>query len=126
VPFCPRRLLGKAMAFPASASLYALLGLPHTASAAEIKRQFRTAALRTHPDKNTDPASANHFHQLRLAYDILTHDVRRGKNGMRGACTHGRRHHHRHRHPANLTFSPLSLPPPCFSSMPASIAAQMS
>jgi curved DNA-binding protein CbpA len=50
---------------------YALLGVPFTASADEIKRAFRKLAVKYHPDKNPDPAAEAHFKDITEAYDIL-------------------------------------------------------
>ena len=42
----------------ADPDLYARLNLTHTATAADIKRAYRSLALRSHPDKGGDEASA--------------------------------------------------------------------
>ena len=51
---------------------YDVLGVPRTASAAEIKKAFRKAAKAHHPDRNaTDPKAKDRFAELNSAYEIL-------------------------------------------------------
>lgn len=54
-----------------TSSLYHLLGVPPTASDAEIKRAYRTCALRYHPDKNQETGASDIFKQLNQAYEVL-------------------------------------------------------
>lgn len=48
----------------------AVLGVPRDAKEAAIKRAFRLAALRDHPDVNQDADAAERFRVLHLAYRI--------------------------------------------------------
>lgn len=48
-----------------------LLGLQPGASTQQIKRAFRKLAMQWHPDRNADPAAAEHFKRLREAHDKL-------------------------------------------------------
>jgi hypothetical protein len=48
----------------------AVLGVPRNADEAAIKRAFRLAALRDHPDMNQDADAAERFRLLHLAYRI--------------------------------------------------------
>ena len=51
---------------------YAILGVPKTASADEIKKQFRKQALKYHPDRNQgNKAAETRFKELSEAYEIL-------------------------------------------------------
>src|SRR4051812_26330880 len=51
---------------------YDVLGVPRTASAAEIKKAFRKAAKAHHPDRNaSDPKAKDRFAELNAAYEIL-------------------------------------------------------
>ena len=51
---------------------YKILGVPKTASEAEIKKAFRALAKKHHPDKHAGDASAQkRFQEISGAYDIL-------------------------------------------------------
>lgn len=51
---------------------YTLLGVPRSASVEEIRRAYREAALRLHPDKNTGPGDTELFLKVNKAYEILS------------------------------------------------------
>lgn len=55
---------------------YAALGVPKTASAAEIKQAFRKLASQHHPDKGGDTAK---FQGIQAAYEILGDDAKRAE-----------------------------------------------
>lgn len=50
---------------------HTLLGLAPGADVGEIKLAFRRLAMRWHPDRNPDPAAADHFRRLRAAFESL-------------------------------------------------------
>ena len=51
---------------------YEVLGVPKTASEAEIKKAFRSLAKKHHPDKHAgDAAAQKKFQEISAAYDIL-------------------------------------------------------
>lgn len=52
--------------------LYSLLGVPRNASIEEVRRAYREAALRLHPDKNTRPGDTELFLQVSQAYEVLS------------------------------------------------------
>ena len=57
---------------------YKTLGVPKTASAAEIKKAYRKLARQFHPDTNKgDTAAEDRFKEVSEAYDVLSDDKRR-------------------------------------------------
>ena len=68
---------------------YDLLGVPRSASDAEIKRAFRTLARELHPDVSSEPDAAARFRDVAEAYEVLSDPERRttydrfGKAGLR-------------------------------------------
>jgi molecular chaperone DnaJ len=57
---------------------YAALGVPKTATAAEIKKSYRKLARELHPDKNPGDAKAEaRFKDVSEAYDVLSDETRR-------------------------------------------------
>ncbi len=53
--------------------LYATLGVPRTASAADIKSAYKKLARKLHPDRNPDnPPAEARFKEVSQAYDVLS------------------------------------------------------
>ena len=60
---------------------YADLGVSRDASAEEIKRAYRKAARKLHPDVNPSPEAEEQFKKVSQAFDVLSDavkDIRRG------------------------------------------------
>ncbi|XP_077686473.1 dnaJ homolog subfamily B member 2-like [Eretmochelys imbricata] len=74
---------------------YEALGIPRSASSNDIKKAYRKAALKWHPDKN--PGNKEHaerkFKEIAEAYEVLSDKSKRdlydryGKDGLTGAGT---------------------------------------
>lgn len=62
-----------------TSTYYDVLQLRKNATNDEIKKSFRTLALKYHPDKNKDPASNELFLRIIEAYEILSDETSRKK-----------------------------------------------
>ena len=56
---------------------YAILGVPKTASQAEIKKAYRKLARELHPDTNKDPDAEKRFKDANEAHAVLSDVVQR-------------------------------------------------
>ncbi|KAJ9642463.1 hypothetical protein H2199_004844 [Coniosporium tulheliwenetii] len=80
-----------------AANHYETLGLPQTASAADIKRQFYTLSKQHHPDHNpNDPTASTRFVQISEAYHVLGVAEKRAKydESLRPRSRHHDAPHH--------------------------------
>ena len=64
---------------------YAILGVPKTASQAEIKKAYRRLARELHPDTNKDPAAEKRFKEANEAQAVLTDPEKRKQYDELGA-----------------------------------------
>lgn len=70
---------------------YEVLGVERSAGAEEVKRAFRQAALKFHPDRNKEPDAEARFKEASEAYDVLSDPEKRqrydryGHAGLNGA-----------------------------------------
>lgn len=60
-------------------NLYNILGVSSAASSEEIKKAYRTLAMRYHPDRNADIAAVRRFNGVQKAYDVLADPVKRAE-----------------------------------------------
>merc|ERR1712134_147537 len=74
---------------------YKVLGLEKGASPAEIKKAYRKAALKLHPDKNTAPRADEAFKVVGKAFSVLTDDDKKSAYERYGADGPQVEHHHR-------------------------------
>ncbi len=61
---------------------YADLGVARDASADDIKKAYRKAARRLHPDVNSGPEAEEQFKKVSQAYDVLSDDEKRRSYDM--------------------------------------------
>jgi Ca-activated chloride channel homolog len=62
-----------------NSSLYTRLEIPPDASPEQIRRAYREAARKLHPDKNIDPGDTQLFLEIQEAYEVLSDPERRAE-----------------------------------------------
>ncbi|TAJ75955.1 MAG: J domain-containing protein [Gallionellaceae bacterium] len=60
-------------------NLYNILGVSPNATADEIKKAYRTLAMRHHPDRATHPGSEARFNAIKTAYELLSDPEQRAE-----------------------------------------------
>ncbi len=60
-------------------NLYNILGVSPTASAEEIKKAYRSLAMRHHPDRNTHASAEARFNSIKTAYEVLSDPQKRAE-----------------------------------------------
>ena len=58
-------------------NLYNILGVAPNASDEDIKKVYRSLAMRYHPDRNDAPGAAVRFKSITKAFEILSDPVKR-------------------------------------------------
>jgi len=62
-----------------SKNYYQILGVHKNATDDEIKKKYKTLALKYHPDKNDDPHARDIFNKATEAYQVLIDPYKRGR-----------------------------------------------
>jgi DnaJ-class molecular chaperone len=60
-------------------NLYAILGVAPNATEDEIKKVYRSLAMRYHPDRNQAPGAEARFKAVSKAYEILSDRAKRNE-----------------------------------------------
>ncbi|GAA52774.1 DnaJ homolog subfamily C member 16 [Clonorchis sinensis] len=77
-----------------NADHYSTLGLPRSASQADIKNAYRRLAQKYHPDKNSDEDAAQKFMEVNEAYGVLSKPERRAEYDAFGTVHEENGHSH--------------------------------
>ena len=60
-------------------NLYNILGVAPNASNDDIKKRYRSLAMRFHPDRNSEEGAEARFNAIQQAYEVLTDAKRRAE-----------------------------------------------
>jgi len=63
---------------------YKILGIPREATTIEIRKAYRTLAIKYHPDKSDSPTAAQQFQEINEAYEILSSEKGRKEYDNQG------------------------------------------
>ena len=68
---------------------YEVLGVSRDATAEQIKKAYRRAAMKYHPDVNSEADAAEKFKKISEAYEVLSDDNKRAVYDRGGDPKHG-------------------------------------
>jgi len=77
-----------------SKSLYETLEVNENATAAEIKKAYRTLAKKYHPDMNKSPQAEEKFKEINAAYEVLGDEKKKAQYDMHGDDMFGGQNFH--------------------------------
>ncbi|MEA3288905.1 MAG: J domain-containing protein [Campylobacterota bacterium] len=75
-------------------SLYETLGVSENATAAEIKKAYRSLAKKYHPDMNKSPEAEEKFKEINAAYEVLGDEQKKSQYDMHGDDMFGGQNFH--------------------------------
>lgn len=75
-------------------SLYETLNVSENATAAEIKKAYRTLAKKYHPDMNKSPEAEDKFKEINAAYEVLGDEQKKAQYDMHGDSMFGGQNFH--------------------------------
>eukprot|EP00178_Gracilaria_changii_P010359 TRINITY_DN300_c0_g2_i1.p3 TRINITY_DN300_c0_g2~~TRINITY_DN300_c0_g2_i1.p3 ORF type:complete len:361 (-),score=75.42 TRINITY_DN300_c0_g2_i1:1870-2952(-) len=85
----PRAYTSRRCAIVATADPYQVLGVSREADAATIKRAYRRAALKNHPDVSKEPDARDRFMRIQEAYAVLSDPSKRASFDRQRAASSG-------------------------------------
>ncbi|MDQ4072999.1 MAG: J domain-containing protein [Thermoproteota archaeon] len=56
---------------------YSILGIPENATTSQIRKAYRSSALKYHPDRNNSPTAADMMRKINEAYEVLSDEQKR-------------------------------------------------
>ncbi|CAN8070795.1 unnamed protein product [Agarophyton chilense] len=88
-PRRPRPHVSRRCAVVATANPYEVLGIPKESDASTIKRAYRRAALKNHPDVSKEPNARDRFMRIQEAYAVLSNPSKRASYDRQRATSSG-------------------------------------
>ena len=89
-----------------SRDYYEILGLTKTATDDEIKKSYRSLAMKFHPDRNNEPGAEDKFKEIKEAYEFLSDPNKKQQYDQYGHAQpfpHGHRNHNQNVHTWTFT-----------------------